>query len=325
LKVDRADERVNEECTMRRRFGGVLVLAVAIGSLPGFAEAERISAPGRVEAEPGNAARMSAPLPARFAQAAPGRPVAAGTRTVTASHTYIIGDNDSRNDARQLCFLEAKKKVLDQAGTFIQSQAEVTNFQLTRNQITAYSAAVLAVDTVGETFSSQGGSSTLTCTVRAEIDVADVRQRFAAIAGDRSVQDRIAGQQEQIRGLETQLQQLNARLNAAPAAGSGELRKDRNIVFGNLQELESRRLAALQAIQSATQIVMRFVEKGMTKAEVESIAGKPRGASWYTWSFGEVWVVFNNVELVECVSKVGIYPHIYAASNCSTDNRLKPK
>jgi hypothetical protein len=316
LKAGRADERVNEERTMRRSFGGVLVLAVAIASLPGFAEAERISAPGRVEAEPGHAARKSAPLPAQFAQAAPGRPVAAGTRTVTASHTYTIGDNDSRNDARQLCFLEAKRKVLDQAGTFIQSQAEVTNFQLTRNQITAYSAAVLAVDTVGETFSSQGGSSTLTCTVRAEIDVADVRQRFAAIAGDRSVQDRIAGQQAQIRSLETQLQQLNARLNAAPAAGSGELRKDRNIVFGNLQELESRRLAALEAIQSATQIVMRFVEKGMTKAEVQSIAGKPRGATMLTWDYGEVSVVFGLTQLVECVSTV---------DHCFHSYRLKPK
>ncbi len=301
---------------MRRRFGAVLVLAAVIASCPGFAAADWVSAPGRVEAETGYAARMLAPLPVRFAQAAPGRPVAAGTRTVTASHTYTIGDNDSRNDARQLCFLEAKKKVLDQAGTFIQSQAEVTNFQLTRNQITAYSAAVLAVDTVGETVNVQGGSSTLTCTVRAEIDVADVRQRFAAIAGDRSVQERIAGQQEQIRGLETQLQQLNARLNAAPAAGSGELRKDRNIVFGNLQELENRRLAALQAIQSATQIVMRFVEKGMTKAEVESIAGKPRGATSITWDYGEVSVVFNNALLVACVSKV---------NHCSDGYRLKPK
>jgi hypothetical protein len=37
----------------------------------------------------------------------------AEVQTITATHTYIPGDNDSRNDARQLCFLQAKRKVLE--------------------------------------------------------------------------------------------------------------------------------------------------------------------------------------------------------------------
>ena len=60
----------------------------------------------------------------------------ATTQTITASHTYVMGDNDSRNDARHLCFLEAKRKVLEQVGTFIQSSSEVRDLQLTKDQIT---------------------------------------------------------------------------------------------------------------------------------------------------------------------------------------------
>ena len=39
----------------------------------------------------------------------------AATKTITVTHTYVMGDNDSRNDARRICFLEAKRKVLEQA------------------------------------------------------------------------------------------------------------------------------------------------------------------------------------------------------------------
>jgi hypothetical protein len=33
-------------------------------------------------------------------------------KTIYVSHKYIMGDNDSKNDARHICFLEAKRKAL---------------------------------------------------------------------------------------------------------------------------------------------------------------------------------------------------------------------
>lgn len=74
----------------------------------------------------------------------------AEVQTITATHTYILGDNDSRNDARQLCFLQAKQTVLEQAESFIQSQSVVNNFEFTKDQMTSYSAAVLTVEIVKE-------------------------------------------------------------------------------------------------------------------------------------------------------------------------------
>ena len=49
----------------------------------------------------------------------------AETQTFTATHTYILGDHDSKDDARQRCLLEAKRKVLEQAGVYIESASEV--------------------------------------------------------------------------------------------------------------------------------------------------------------------------------------------------------
>ena len=65
----------------------------------------------------------------------------AEVQTFTATHTYILGDHDSKDDARQRCLLEAKRKVLEQAGVYIESASEVKNFDLTKDKITSFAAA----------------------------------------------------------------------------------------------------------------------------------------------------------------------------------------
>jgi len=138
----------------------------------------------------------------------------AEAQTITATHTYTLGDNDSRNDARQLCFLEAKRKVLEKAGVYIQSQAEVENLKLTKDKISSYSGALLSVEIVKEEFGASNGQNVLTLVVKAEVDIADVRKRLEAIAGDKRLQERMDDQQQQIQQLEEQIVQLSAR--AAP-------------------------------------------------------------------------------------------------------------
>ena len=236
--------------------------------------------------------------------------VSAETQTLIATHTYIMGDNDSRNDARQLCFLEAKRKVLEKAGVYIESVSEVKDFQLTKDKITSFAAAILRVEIVKENFAFENGHNTLTLTVKSDVDGADVQMRLAAIVADKGLQDRIAGQQQQIRQLEQQVQALNSRLSVAPVSSSGELRKERTVVFGNIEELENKKLAAANAITEKTEIVRRYILTHMTKKEVEGILGNPRahtniqlGAAYAynfgdSWNYGELWVCFDPSDLV---------------------------
>lgn len=229
----------------------------------------------------------------------------AEVQTVTATHTYVMGDNDSRNDARQLCFLEAKRKVLEKAGSFIQTSTEVRNFQLTKDQISSYSAAVLSVEITKEDFGFSNGHNALSLTVKADVDIADVQKRLAAIVADKSLQGRIAGQQQQIQQLEQQVQTLSSRLNVAPISSSGELRKERNVVFGNIEELENKKLAAMERIineneriKRNTENIKKYIVRGMTQSEVEGILGKPFKQNdwsgyWQSWYYGELYVCFN--------------------------------
>lgn len=232
-------------------------------------------------------------------------------QTITASHTYVMGDNDSKNDARRICFLEAKRKVLEKAGTFIESSSKIKNFQLSSDQITSYTAAVLSVETVKEDFNSSNGQNTVTMTVKADVDTADVQKRLAAIVADKGLQEKITAQQQQLKQLEEQMRALSATLGTTSANSSFELRKERNIVLGNIQDLENKKVAAVQVIEDLTEKVKKYIVQGMTMKEVENILGEPRGyrvserlGLYYkdnSWQYGKLWVNFEG-GVVKCVA-----------------------
>ena len=84
--------------------------------------------------------------------------VFAEIQTFTATHTYVLGDHDSKDDARQRCLLEAKRKVLEQAGVYTENASEVKNFDLTKYKITSFAAAVMQVKDTKEEVGFQWGT-----------------------------------------------------------------------------------------------------------------------------------------------------------------------
>src|SRR5467141_2223971 len=128
----------------------------------------------------------------------------AETQTFTATHTYILGDHDSKDDARQRCLLEAKRKILEQAGVYIESESEVRNFDLTKDKITSFAAAVMQVKDTKEDVSFQQGHMTMTLKLTAQVDLEEVRKQLAARQVDASVRDDVAMQKERLKRLEAQ-------------------------------------------------------------------------------------------------------------------------
>ena len=231
----------------------------------------------------------------------------AEVQTITATHTYILSDYDSRNDARQLCFLQAKQTVLEQAESFIQSQSDVNNFELTKDQITSYSAAVLSVEIVKEDIGFSNGQHTLTLTVKADVDVDQVNHLLAAIVADKNLADRVAQQQQQIRELEGQVQTLNSRVSIATPGATSALRKERTVVFESIAELDRIQLVVTQriarekeTIHQKTENILKYVLRDMTPQEVVSLVGEPVKKGLFSssgfglnWYYGELWICFD--------------------------------
>jgi len=122
----------------------------------------------------------------------------AEVKMITATHTYKMGDNDSRNEARRICFLEAKRSVLEKAGTYIESRTEVINYRLSKDEVSAYSSALLTVDTVNEKWEDMA----ITISVKATVDTDYINKQISKIKKDVSLQNELKAQQNRIMELE---------------------------------------------------------------------------------------------------------------------------
>ncbi|MDD3250273.1 MAG: hypothetical protein PHF23_07925, partial [Smithellaceae bacterium] len=61
---------------------------------------------------------------------------AAETKTFIKEYTYQASDEDSKHSCRVISLREVKRLLLEELGTYLESETEVKDFQLTRDQIT---------------------------------------------------------------------------------------------------------------------------------------------------------------------------------------------
>ncbi len=231
-------------------------------------------------------------------------------KTIYASHKYIMGDNDSKNDARKMCFIEAKRKALEMAGTYIKSNTEIKNLQLTKDEITIYSSALLKVETVKEKWKFIGENLAVFLTVKAEVDTGYIEGQLSKIKKDSSVQKRITNKQRQLQKLERTVVELQKQLRSVDSTKAATLRKERNVTFKQIDELQELKIAIVTKIKAKTKKVMKSIELGMTTSEVKSLVGEPRSTyqTLYAmgWNYGNV-IVLIEAGVVSCIIKSACY------------------
>jgi hypothetical protein len=210
------------------------------------------------------------------------------SESITATHRYIMGDNDSKNDARRMCFLEAKRKVLAKAGAYIESNTTIRNYQLAKDEITSYSAALLKIETIKEDWEITGRNMSVTLTVKADVDVSILEKQLAKIRQDKSVQTKIKSQSAKLQELEKTVTYLQKQLGSTHSTNTPVLRKDRNVVFKQIDELEEKKAAIVERVRKRTRDARTLITKGMTRADVVSLIGNPDSKN-YTYAPGTVW------------------------------------
>ena len=148
-------------------------------------------------------------------------------QTFTATHTYILGDVDSRNTARQKCLAEAKRKILEQVGVYLESKSElITSSQSTTSggakspqttneerqqiteQINTLTAGVMRTEVVKEEFGEVNGRLQITLTLKSEVDPDDIRKQLAERRVDQKVRNQVVEQAERLRKLEENLRAM---------------------------------------------------------------------------------------------------------------------
>jgi hypothetical protein len=96
-------------------------------------------------------------------------------------HTYRAGDMDSRVSSRAIALLEVKRALLEQLGTYLVSETEVRNFQLTKDQISVLTAGIMSAEIIEERWDGRE----FYLKAKLIVDPQEVAVRVRAISRDR--------------------------------------------------------------------------------------------------------------------------------------------
>jgi hypothetical protein len=204
----------------------------------------------------------------------------------TAKHVYYVGDNDTKNEARKLCLIEAKRKIVEKAGTYISSKSEVTNMELSLDEITAFSASIIKAKIIDEKWRFNENQMTVELSLEAEVNNEILSNKIQKIGKSKEFLDRLQNQYNKIKLLEKQITDIKMQLNNTDLKEASKLRKRRVEAITEIDSIESRYGEIIKTVENRREIIqkesrelarkiVKYIEIDMTMEEVESLLGKP--------------------------------------------------
>ena len=114
--------------------------------------------------------------------------VFAAPQELSAKGEYRLGDRDNRETAKMAALADAKRKIIEQAGVYIQSYSEMNDLELTKDQVKSTANAMIKVKSEDVSFSENG--TLCTAFVTALIDTADIEDFVRPFARDVKTPDK---------------------------------------------------------------------------------------------------------------------------------------
>lgn len=143
-------------------------------------------------------------------------PVDAEIRTYEGTDEYIMSEFETIDIAKQRAKQKAERAAQEKAGVFVESNTEVVNMMVTKDEVRTMTGGILKVVDVQYQLTplDDGKSLIVRATVKADIDTDDVTKWLNRDTGERSelvaqnleLQKAIAAQDEQIAELKRQLE-----------------------------------------------------------------------------------------------------------------------
>lgn len=174
------------------------------------------------------------------------------------SYEHKMGDNDSRNLAKEAAIEQIKLKAAQEAGTYIQGTTTLTNGQL-EETITQIGASIVKVVVQSDKISvNDAGNQLLTITANATVDESIMQERIKALQEDANkakLLQQLASENEKLRTEMSTLakqraQELDSDKLAVIIAREATLRKD---IVANINSTEQAFTSVVSAIDIANQ------------------------------------------------------------------------
>ncbi len=146
--------------------------------------------------------------------------VFAETKSFVKEYTYQAGDSDSKLTCRAIALEQVKRLLLEEFGTYLESQTEVRNFQLTKDQIVTYTSGVVMSVIINEKWDGQ----TYFMKAKISADPDEVTKSIDALRKDRDKTNELVELQARTNAAMDEITQLKAELAATK---NDKAKKDR--------------------------------------------------------------------------------------------------
>ena len=173
----------------------------------------------------------------------------ADVKEVISTGEYVMGDLDSKRDAKKLALLEAKQMALEQAGTYLSSLSEVKDFQLTKDEISSLAAGVISVEVLEEKWTMAGENFKVTITIRAKINTDQLEEQIEASKKDHGSVEDFNTLQAEIAALKQELEELKKKESLEGDKEQEGLVSEDELVQERVAKLQ--KIALLQTLEKA--------------------------------------------------------------------------
>lgn len=136
-------------------------------------------------------------------------PSLAEIKAIEAEATYVMGDNQSLADARELALIEAKRLASEEAGTYLEATTVVQEARVTKDDIFLMTAALMSTKVLDEKKILEGEAFKYWIKIRADIDTDVLTKRVSQLLQDQSMKEQVGDQARRIQELEALLKQAN--------------------------------------------------------------------------------------------------------------------
>ncbi len=146
--------------------------------------------------------------------------VSAETKTFIKEYTYQASDEDSKNSSRTIALREVKRLLLEELGTYLESQTEVINFKLTKDQIVTLTAGIVQTELIEEKWNTENLKYWLKAKITANPQ--DVIKSIDSLRKDREKVKEL----EELRKKSEELLKENERLTKELKTAKGDAKQE---------------------------------------------------------------------------------------------------
>jgi len=169
-------------------------------------------------------------------------------KTVISNGKYVMGDRDSKSDARSIALINAKRMALEEAGTYISTTSEVKNFQLTQDEISSLAAGIVSVEVLDEKWTMEGESPVITMTIKAVINDDNLEERITSLRENEEIVEDYKNIKEELDKLKKELEVLKEQ--SEKANSQGEVKPATDETYYQKERDTIKKIAAMESLNN---------------------------------------------------------------------------